>query len=67
LQITPLNYIATALYDELGLNNNVDYIFDPSIAASPIPAKYGVEDGLATIRIKEEEHFIMLKLHYDGN
>jgi hypothetical protein len=61
----PIKYIAKMLYDELGINNNVDYIFDVGRDSF---INYGhVSNGLATIRLKEEGHFIMLKLHYDGN
>jgi hypothetical protein len=60
-----MNYITRTLYDELGLNDNVDYIFD---LGRDNFINYGhVSNGLATIRLKEEGHFIMLKLHYDGN
>ena len=64
-RITAMNYITRTLYDELGLNENVDYTFD---LGRDNFINYGhASSGLATIRLKEEEHFIMLKLHYDGN
>lgn len=61
----PYDYIAGMLHDDLGLNETIDYVFDPferTREYSP-PST----DGRVTIRVKEEEHFIMLRLHYDGN
>lgn len=50
------------LFDDLGLQEHTDYIFD-----STVNSRVSAHDNRIVIRVKEEEHFIMLKLHYDSN
>ena len=54
--------VAHTLYADLGLYENADYVFD-----SIMNTWFTNPTTRATIRVKEEEHFVMLKLHYDSN
>jgi hypothetical protein len=53
---------ARILYDDHGLQEHTDYIFDEILGKI-----IDTSTDRIMIRVKEEEHYIMLKLHYDSN
>jgi hypothetical protein len=53
---------------DIGLVHGTDYIFQENVSATlkpmTLPYKWGKR---IVIRLQQEEHFTMLKLHYNGN